>query len=1122
MNSRGPLGALAGVPELHGALVRAAAAALVSTAGLVLLAGGLATAIARVAGLSSGAPTTPLVVAIAGVALRALAQTAGEALAARDARRAEDELRRELFDRLAAEPVAVEAAGGPGPAAVLATTRLGDLGPGLAAFLPAFAQALVVPPVLLLVLARADLLSAVIVALTLPLVPLFMVLVGKHTRDGTTAAARALDRIAAHVAELVRGLPVLVGLGRAADQAAALAELGDSSRRKTLATLRLAFLSALVLELIATLSVALVAVTVGLRLVHGELALAVGLFALLLAPEAFAPLRAVGATHHANEAATLAAAEARAVLAAAPVPPVVRGEADDDPRGADVAVSRLSVRYPGRPVAALPPVDLAVRPGELVAVRGRSGSGKSTLLAVLAGLTPPAAVVTGAVSGVGPVAYVPQHPRTTGATVADELRRHAGSEPDADEVVGEALVVEALARVGASSLAGRECTTLSPGELQRVALARALVRIRRGARLLLLDEPTAHLDEAAATTVTRVLADLRGTVTAVLVTHDPALAALADRTVDLPAPDAPAPAPSPAFGAESGPAFGAESGSALGAESGGTATGEGRTAAGGGLRWPRRALLKAVAAGMLSSGAGVALTAVSGWLIVRAAEMPPILTLMVAIVGVRAFGIGRAGMRWVERMTAHDAALRLAADTRVRVWRALAAQGVAADRTPGAALARVVGDVGLVQDLSVRVVPPVLVAATVLAGTVGALALLDPAAAGAVALVLAVTVALVVLVHRSVDAGAARAEAALAVTALRETATVLEGAGDLRAHGLARHTAADLAALAGRQGAAARTGARAGALGTGLVVLGSGLAAVVATAVGAGGPLDGPGVAVLALAPLALAEPLAALVAALRRRGALADARARLDAVLTAPVPADPADPVPAPAPVRELAVSGLTAGWPGGPDVLVGLDAAAGTDGWLVVRGPSGSGKSTLLAVLLAALRPRAGRYEVAGVDAARIAGNDLRARTAWLPQESHVFASSIRANLATAAPRGALAGPGGEARMRAALAATGLGGLLAGLPEGLDTQVGAGGTALSGGERRRLAAARALLADRDVVLLDEPTAHLDPPTARALVRDLRAALAGRVVVCVTHDDDLAEPGDTVVRLGAPATVAA
>ncbi|MGX5657613.1 ATP-binding cassette domain-containing protein, partial [Geodermatophilus nigrescens] len=226
-------------------------------------------------------------------------------------------------------------------------------------------------------------------------------------------------------------------------------------------------------------------------------------------------------------------------------------------------------------------------------------------------------------------------------------------------------------------------------------------------------------------------------------------------------------------------------------------------------------------------------------------------------------------------------------------------------------------------------------------------------------------------------------------------------------------------------------------------------------------------------------------------------------------------------APVRDLAVTGLTAGWPGGPDVLRGLSTRASADGgWLVVRGPSGAGKSTLLAVLLAALRPRAGGYALGGTDTARLTGDAVRSRTAWLPQESHVFASSIRANLALAAPRGALTGPEGERRMTGALVAAGLGPLVAGLPDGLDTPVGAGGTALSGGERRRLAAARALLADRDVVLLDEPTAHLDPPTAAALVADLRRALAGRVVVCVTHDDAVERPGDTVLRLGATAPV--
>ncbi|WP_348633803.1 ATP-binding cassette domain-containing protein, partial [Blastococcus sp. CT_GayMR16] len=722
-------------------------------------------------------------------------------------------MRRALLDRLVNSPAAVTAAGGPGPAAVLATTRLHDLGPALATYLPALAQTLVVPPVLLLALAWTDLLSAVLVAVTLPLVPVFMVLVGRFTRDATTDSARALDRIASHVAELVRGLPVLVGLGHAAEQTAALARLGEAHRTRTLATLRIAFLSALVLELIATLSVALVAVTVGVRLVEGHLGLSVGLTALLLAPEAFAPLRALGTAHHASEEAALAAAEARAVLTAPVSERRGTDGPDDDPRGADLAVVGLTVRYPGRAVPALRPVDLAVRPGELVVLRGASGSGKSTLLAVLAGLVGPDAVVGGTATGGGAVAYVPQFPRTTGATVADELRRHAASEPGIDAVVGESHVVEALARVGATELAGRAPESLSPGELQRIALARALVRIRRGARLLLLDEPTAHLDDDARALVADVLLGLRGTVTTLLVTHDPLLAALAARTADLTSPD---PRPSAPEVQTQVRTFGA-------ARSGVAPEAPAQV---------RGALAKAVLAGSLASGAGIALTAVSGWLIVRAAEMPPVLTLLVAIVGVRFFGLGRAVLRWTERMTAHDAALRLAAVTRVRLWAALAAQGLAADRTPGSALARVVGDVGVVQDLTVRVRPPILVAATVTVGTVAALALIDPAAAGAVGLVLAAAVGIVLLGHRHVDAGAARAESALRVTGLREATALLEGMPDLRAHGLAGRAADDLAVLAGRQARSARTGTRAAALSSGLVVLGSGLAAVLATAVG--------------------------------------------------------------------------------------------------------------------------------------------------------------------------------------------------------------------------------------------------------------------------------------------------
>jgi ATP-binding cassette subfamily C protein CydCD len=171
-----------------------------------------------------------------------------------------------------------------------------------------------------------------------------------------------------------------------------------------------------------------------------------------------------------------------------------------------------------------------------------------------------------------------------------------------------------------------------------------------------------------------------------------------------------------------------------------------------------------------------------------------------------------------------------------------------------------------------------------------------------------------------------------------------------------------------------------------------------------------------------------------------------------------------------------------------------------------------------MAALRPTAGDYVLGDgrrpVSAAALTGDDVRAAMAWCPQEAHVFGATLRANLALARPRGELAAPGAEPALRAALTAAGLGPLLATLPAGLDTPVGTGGTSLSGGERRRLAVARALLADREVVLLDEPTAHLDPPTARALVADLRSALAGRLVVCVTHDRTLAGPEDSAVQL--------
>jgi ATP-binding cassette subfamily C protein CydCD len=250
----------------------------------------------------------------------------------------------------------------------------------------------------------------------------------------------------------------------------------------------------------------------------------------------------------------------------------------------------------------------------------------------------------------------------------------------------------------------------------------------------------------------------------------------------------------------------------------------------------------------------------------------------------------------------------------------------------------------------------------------------------------------------------------------------------------------------------------------------------------------------------------------MRRRAAWRDTRARIDAILDAPAPAQPSAPAAPPERVSELSLHDVTAAWPGGAPVLHGVTATARRGaGWLVVRGPSGSGKSTLLAVLMASLRPSAGEYRLDGVSSTDLTGTQIRRHLAWCPQDPHIFASTIRANLLLGLPEGTT---DADARLWTVLREVGLAELVAALPDGLDTHVGSGGTRLSGGERRRLAVARTLLTGRDVVLLDEPTAHLDPPTARTLIADLRHILRDRTVVCVTHDATVVALEDSVLDL--------
>jgi thiol reductant ABC exporter CydD subunit len=430
-----------------------------------------------------------------------------------------------------------------GSLVVLATSGVDALDSYFARYLPQLFLAVIVPVTVVIVALGADWISAVIIAVTIPLIPLFMSLVGASTKARMARQMRLLQRLAGHFLDVVAGLPTLKVFGRAKAQVAAIRDITDQYRTATMATLKVAFLSSLILELLATISVALVAVAVGLRLLGGHLSLATALFVLILAPEAYLPLRLLGANYHASAEGMKAADEIFEVLER-PVRP--HGVRCDVPQlsGSMLRVDGLEVVYPGRAHPALSSVSFDVYPGEVVAVAGPSGCGKSTLLGVLLGLVPSSSgsIKVGDVSlaDLQPdawrahVAWVPQRPHLFARSIAENVRL---GRPDASDDAVRAAIAEAELEdvvaglpLGLETVLGHEGAGLSVGERQRVALARAFVR---DAPLLLLDEPTANLDGRTEENVLAAVRRLMAGRTVIIAAHRPSLLALADRIVHL-------------------------------------------------------------------------------------------------------------------------------------------------------------------------------------------------------------------------------------------------------------------------------------------------------------------------------------------------------------------------------------------------------------------------------------------------------------------------------------------------------------------------------------------------------------------------------------------------------------
>lgn len=512
--------------------------------------------------------------------------------------------------------------------------------------------------------------------------------------------------------------------------------------------------------------------------------------------------------------------------------------------------------------------------------------------------------------------------------------------------------------------------------------------------------------------------------------------------------------------------------------------------------------------GAMSVASGVALTATASWLITRASEQPPVLYLMVAIVAVRTFGLGRPALRYAERIVSHDAALRLLAERRAQVYDAIVplVPGKLGSKR-GDVLTSVVDDVDSFVDRQLRVRQPLWTALIV-----GLMAV-------TLATVLDLRGGLVILLSSTVSAlgglvtwrGVAAAEPAFVRRRAALSARVEEivrSARDLVLWG-ADDRALDSLDAAGRAlGATTRRSASAVALGRVLPVLGGGLGLLgIAWWVPRGATSDAL-LALLVLLPIALVDAFAPLPDA----GALAvrtsAAQARLDALAQqTPVVTEADDPATVELTHPASAARSISVGW-GEDDALVDFDLDLQPGARIGLVGASGTGKSTFAAVMMRFLDPRSGSQTLADTDLRRLSFDDVRRTTGLVDDDPHIFASNVAENVRLARPEAS------DDEVRAALDSAHLGAWIDALPRGMATMIGEGSAHVSGGERARIAVARALLADQPVLVLDEPTAHLDADTARRVSDEVLSEERGRSIVWITHGTIGLDAMDTVIRL--------